>query len=108
MKKKEGEGRTSLDRRQSEVSSHQVILSSSERLDLPDEGSLFGSVVDSSDGGLSIKVKRERDEEGQSARRTGGRREEKGKELTLNFGESASSGTGTKISTLLAVLRRLN
>ena len=76
-----GEGgvkRTSLDRRQSEVSSHQVVLSSSERLDLPDERSLLGSVVHSSDGGLS---KRRRDDDDGQLREGGEKKERAHPEL---------------------------
>lgn len=95
-------GRTSLDGGKTEVGAHEEVLASRKLLDLPDEGRLLGRVVHGAHRGLVTPfaivswLLSEKD----AGRRKGG--------PTRNLGESASSGTGTMISTLLAVDRRLN
>jgi hypothetical protein len=84
------------------MGSHQIVFASSKRLDLPDERGLLWRVMDGSDGGLKTISKTQK----VSSSIDASKKRRRG--LTLNFGESASSGTGTRISTLLAVLRRLN
>lgn len=96
--------RTSADTWKPEVCAHEELAAATQLLDLPDERALVRRVLDGArtclDDGISARA--------YNVRRSAVVGGEYSRTLTLNLGVSASSGTGTYISTLFAVLRRLN
>ena len=79
------------------MGSHEILATTPELLDLPHERRLVRGILHTPRRCLPRKT---RSNDSHWREKNGAR--------TLNFGVSASSGTGTQTSTLLAVLRRLN